>query len=196
MKLTTTLAALTLAAGMTFSFAGCEKSRDELRPDMDRVMNGDHGPQSSDLREMASRLAPTLLQIDDVKRNPYKIVVVMKHMANKTENMPGRDLDIYLAKLQGNLTSAAASDRVAFKIERAQLARMQSEELGNPDMFEDAARVGQPQTGEVTAQYILDGTVYSMNNGRTSYYVFDFKLTNLRTGIQVWTGQYDVRTLN
>ena len=196
MNLAGKMAVLTLAASMSVSLVGCEKSRDELRPDMDRVMSGDHGVQSADLREMASRLAPQVLQIPEIVRNPYKIVVVMKHMENKTEDMPGRDLDIYLAKIVGDLNTFAASDRIAFKEERAKLAQMQAQELGNRDPFEDASRGGQPPSAEVTAQYAMYGTVYSMNNGRTSYYLFQFKLTDLKTGLQVWAGQYDVRTLN
>jgi hypothetical protein len=200
MKLTKNLAVAALACTVGIAAAGCEKSREEMRPDMDKIMSGERGPQSRDLREMASRLAPDVLQARDIAASPYRAIVVMKHMDNKTEDMPGRNLDIYLAKLTGLLNSAAASDRILFKEEAATLANLQAQELGGRprDPFEEAGRtnVPPPTPTELQPQFALYGTVYSMNNGRTSYYLFQFKLTNLLTGGVSWSGQYEVRTLN
>ena len=193
--LTKNLALLTLTGGVALAGAGCEKSRDEMRPDMDKVESGEHGPQSRDLREMASRLAPDLLQCSDVVRNPYRVTIVMKDMANKTEDMPGRDMNIYVAKLTSLLNTGVTADRLLFVEQQATLRNMQSQELGNPDPFGDAGRVP-TQDPRILPQYALYGEVRSMNNGRTTYYLFQFHLTNLTTGAQVWNGSYDVRTLN
>ncbi len=198
MALAAKLAILTLAAAMTFSFAACEKSRDELQPDMDKVVDGDHGPQCANLREMASRLAPSVLQCDDIVRNPNRIVVVMENMENKTEDMHGQDMDIYLAKLVGDLNNPSTADRIVFREQAAKIQEFQAKEgIGNPDAFEDSARTGQPTSGGIIpVQYVMHGTVYSKKNNRTSYYLFQFHLTNIHSGVQVWSGQYDVRTLN
>jgi hypothetical protein len=192
---TKNVAVLTLAAGVALAGAGCEKSRDELRPDMDKVVSGDRGPQSRDLREMASRLAPDLLTCNDIVRNPYRVTIVMKEMANKTEDMPGRDLTIYVAKLTSLLNTGVTADRLLFVEQQATLRNMQSQELGNPDPFGDAGRA--PSTDpRILPQFALYGEVRSMASGRTTYYLFQFHLTNLTTGAQVWNGSYDVRTLN
>jgi len=192
-------AVLALATGVMIAGFGCERSRDEMRPDLDSVRD-EPGLQSRDLREMASRLAPDVLQCNDIRTNPYKIVVVAKHLENKTEDMHGRDLDIYLAGLVNNLNTVAASDRIAFVEERATLAKLQSEELGGGGApgFEDESRNGTPppRSAQVTAQYALYGTVFSMANTKTNFYLFQFKLTNLTTGVEAWHGQYQVRTLN
>jgi hypothetical protein len=193
-------AVLALSAGVMLAGFGCDRSRDEMRPDLDSVRD-EPGLQSRDLREMASRLAPDMLQCNDIRANPYKIVVVVKHLENKTEDMHGRDLDIYLAALASNLNTVAASDRVAFVEERATLAKLQSEELGGgggAPSFEDESRNGAPppRSAQVTAQYALYGTLFSMANTKTNFYLFQFKLTNLTTGVEAWHGQYQVRTLN
>ena len=76
--ITKNIAVCALAAGVAMAGFGCEKSRDEMRPDMDTVVSGNHGLQSRDLNEMAQRMAPDILQIDDIKKSPYKIVVVLE----------------------------------------------------------------------------------------------------------------------
>lgn len=192
-------AAVTLCAAATLPFAGCEKSHSEMRPDMDRVMSGDSGPQSADLREMASRLAPQVLQCRDIVENPYRAVIVCKSMDNQTSSKAGQSMNIYLKKLAGDLGSFAASDRVSFVEEAAVTNNMIAQEIGNtnPDPTEDAARTGQTGGGvnRRLPQYFLYGTVYDLPNARTNFYLFQFKLTKTNGEI-VWTGQYEVRTLN
>ncbi|HEY4330180.1 MAG TPA: hypothetical protein VGN88_10630 [Phycisphaerae bacterium] len=190
------VAVLALAAGVAMAGFGCEKSRDEMRPDMDRVMSGDHGPQSRDLREMAQRLAPDLLQINEIKNSPYKITVVMKHMDNKTEDRRGRDMDIYVVELAGLLRGDVASTQIQFVEEWSKTLQLQQEELGNADPTEDRSRNPNAPDTRIKPQYALYGTVYSMVEGRTSFYVIEFKLVNILTSAFVWSRNYDVRTLN
>jgi len=177
-----------LALGCTLALAaGCEKSRDELHPDMDKVMEGDHGPQSRDLREMASRLAPDLMAAPVIARNPNRVIIVMDHMENFTEDAPGRNMDIYLAMLTGLLNTPQTADRLLFLEPRETMAGLQARELGSN---------APPSPAQMTAQFSLHGKVYSKHDGRTSYYYFQFTLTDLQTRAQVWNGNYDVRTLN
>jgi len=186
---------LALAAGFALAGAGCEKTRDELRPDMDTIRGDTRGLQARDLREMASRLAPDLLQCADIVRNPYRVTIVMKDMANKTDNMPGRELTIYVAKLTSLLNTGVTADRLLFVEQQATLRNMQAQELGNPDPFGDAGRAPTADP-RVLPQFALYGEVRSMVSGRTTYYLFTFHLTNLTTGGQSWNGSYEVRTLN
>jgi hypothetical protein len=196
MKVATRLAALALAANALVALPGCEKSRDEMRPDMDTVMSGEKGLQSRDLREMTDKMAPDLLRIPEIVQNPTRVVVVMKPIQNKLETNPTRDLTIYVARLKTLLNSSSARDRMAFVEDQATLRRMQGEEFGNRDPFEDASRNGIPNDPRVKPQYALFGTFYEMRNTRTSYFLCTFRMTDLRTGVQVWENSYEVRALN
>jgi len=189
------LAILTLTAITALAGAGCEKTRDQLRPDMDVVRSDDRRLQSRDLREMASRLAPDLMQCNDVVRNPYRVTIVMKDMANKTEDMRGRDMNIYVAKLTSLLNTGVTADRLLFVEQQATLRNLQAQETGAADPFGEAGRA--PTTDpRLVPQFALYGEVYSQTNRATTYYLFMFHMTNLTTGAQVWNGSYEVRTLN
>jgi hypothetical protein len=200
MKLSTALTCLALSATCFGGFAGCEKSRDEMRPDLDSVVSGEHGPQSRDLREMTDRMAPDLLQIPEIVRNQYRVTIVMKTPKNMTTD-PTRDMTIFVARLKALLNSSSARDKVAFVEEQATLRNFQAQELGgaNHDPFEDASRnpnAPQPVDPRVRPQYVLTGDFYEMHNGRTSYWLFTFHLLDINTGVQVWEKPYEVRTLN
>ncbi len=186
-------AVMGLAAVLACGFVGCggeDKDRSEMRPDMDKVVSGEHGLQSRDLREMTDRMAPDLLTIPEIAQNPYRAVIVVKGVQNKTEDMPGRNLDIYAARLAGLLNQAPTRDRLLFVEEKATLENLQNEELGG------TPGVKAPGDTRIKPQYALYGTFFSMDNGKTTYYLCQFKLTSLLTGAEVWSGQYEVRTLN
>lgn len=198
MNLAAKLAAVCLGAALMAGVAGCDNTHDTMRPDMDKVEPGEHGLQSADLRQMTSKLAPDLLAIPEIANSPYRAVIVVKGVQNKTEDMPGRNMDIYTARLAG-LLAQYGGDRVVFVDEQAHLAQMQSAELNRPGMVtEDESRTGQPPANpRQQPEYYLDGTFYSMNNGKTTYYLCQFQLTNLVTGVRVWgPRQYETRTLN
>src|ERR1700733_10816437 len=61
----TKVAGLILAGGNGCGFVGCDKDRDEMRPDLDKVVSNEHGLQSRDLREMTDRMGPDLLLIPE-----------------------------------------------------------------------------------------------------------------------------------
>lgn len=175
---------------------GCEKDRAEMRPDMDKVSGKERGLQSRDLREMTDRMAPDLLQIPEIVNNPTKVVVVMKPISNKTTSLRGQDLTIYVARLKA-LLNGKARDRMAFVEERETLQRLQNQELnGGGDPFEDASRRGAQPTQRLQPQYVLWGEFMDLAQSNSSYYLCTFKLTNLKTGEEVWTGMYEVKTLN
>jgi hypothetical protein len=196
MKITHAVTCLALAAALSAGIAGCETTRAQMRPDMDRVLP-ERGLQSRDLREMTDRMAPDLLTIPEIVQNPYKVTVVMKTPKNKFESDPTRDLTIYVARLKALLNSSASRDKIAFVEEQATLRNFQAQELGNRDPFEEASRnPGVNTDPRVRPQYVLTGDFYEMNNGRTSYYLCTFHLLDINTGVQVWEKPYEVRTLN
>ncbi len=194
MKLTPTLATLTLAVASLLATPGCDKSRDEMRPDMDKVAT-ENGLQSRDLREMTDKMAPDLLAIPEIVQSPTKITVVVKGVINKLDGNQTRDLSIYAARLAG-LLAKAAHDRIAFVEESATVNRIASEELGNSDPFEQGSRNPGAPSARIVPQYALYGEFYSMHNSKNTYYLCQFKLLNIVTGQPVWTNQYETLTLN
>lgn len=196
MRLPTRLLMATLLTASCLSVVACEKDRDEMRPDMDKVVSGERGLQSRDLREMTDRMAPDLLQIPQIVQNPTRITVVMKPVKNMTETNQGEDMTIFVARLKTNLNKSITRDRIAFVMEQKDLRQVQGEELGSPDQFEDGSRGGQPADPRVLPQYELTGTIYEKYEGKTSYYLCTFDLNDIHTGVNVWEGSYETKTLN
>jgi Peptidoglycan-synthase activator LpoB len=190
MGIVSKLGVLGLAAGLSLAVVGCEKDRAEMRPDPDKVVSGEHGLQSRDLREMTDKMAPDLLACPEISQNQFRATVVVKGVQNKTEDMPGRNMDIYAVRLADLLNQGPAKAQLAFVEEKANLERLQNEELGG---VPGTAAAGDTR---VKPQYALYGTFYSQDNGKTTYYLCDFQLTSLLTGVKVWNGHYEVRTLN
>ncbi len=189
----------TLAVAMlSVAVAGCESTptKEELRPGTSDLVVGDQGMQSKDLVQMTDKMAPDLLKIPEIVQNPNKIVIVMKPITNHLEDQPGRDLTIYVARLRA-LLNEHARDRLAFVEEKKTTEALQAAEgAGNTDVFEEGSRgPGQPPT-RIIPQYVLTGEFYSKTERATTYYFCEFHLTNLKTGVIVWNGHYDVRTLN
>ena len=195
MKLVRNLALLPLVGSISFGTLGCADRDVGREVDPDTRLRGDQGMQSRDLREMTQRMAPDLLTIPEISRNPNRIVVVMKPIKNQLETDPGRDLTIYVARLKTLLNSSQTRDRIAFVEDRATIERLQGEELGNPDPFGDAGRADVPSS-RLMPQFALWGTFYEKREARSSYFLCTFRLTDIRSGLQVWEGSYEVKTLN
>jgi len=198
MKLSHAFAALCLAAASAGGMAGCE-TRDQMRPDMDTIQ-AESGLQSRDLREMTDKIAPDLLQIPQIVNNQYRVIITVKGVENHLEGEQGRDIDIYIARLAGLLNSHAARDRVVFVEDRATVDRMAAGEIPrtNTDPFEEGSRVqgSAPPNPQLTAQYALYAKFRSIHNSKTTYYLCDFYLTDLRSREIVWQKPYETKTLN
>jgi hypothetical protein len=194
MKWISTLALAAVAVCTLSALPACEKSRDEMRPDMDKIST-ENGLQSRDLREMTDKMAPDLLAIPEIAQSPTKVTIVVKGVINKLDGNQTRDLSIYAARLAG-LLATAAHDRIAFVEESATVNRIASEELGNPDPFETASRNPGAPSAKIQPQYALYGEFHSMRNSKNTYYLCQFKLLNIVTGQLVWQNQYETLTLN
>jgi Peptidoglycan-synthase activator LpoB len=178
-----------LACGGFVGCGGEDQERSDMRPDMDKVVKGDTGLQSRDLREMTDKMAPDMLQAPEIAANPYRAVIVVMGVQNKTDN-PTTNFDIYVARLAGLLNDAPTRDRLAFVENKATLEGFQNQELGG------TPGVATPGDTRTKPQYALYGTFYNMNKGKTTYFYCEFKLTSLLTGQIVWHGSYETRTLN
>jgi len=181
------------------AMGGCSStpSEQEVRADPTTLVKGDKGLQSKDLVEMTDKMAPDILACKEIARNPYKVVIVTTGIENKTNN-PGEDLSIYTARIQG-LLMQHGTDRVAFVENRATVDKMIAQEGAAPaqDIYEEGSRGAMPPPNpRMVASYALNGTFYQKANNVTSYYLCQFKLTDMRTGMIVWQNQYEVRTLN
>jgi len=191
------VAGAALAAGVA-GLTGCESTptKSDLRPGNSDLVVGDRGMQSKDLIEMTDKMAPDLLKIPEISRNPNKIVIVMKPIVNQTEDQPGRDMTIYVARIR-SLLNQHARDRLAFVEEKKTTENYQAQEgTGNTDIMEEGSRgPGQPPT-RIVPQYILKGVFYSKAERATTFYLCTFQLTNMKSGEIVWENSYEVRTLN
>jgi len=150
---------------------------------------------AKDLGELAGKLTPDLLAVPDIARSPFRVTIVLKSLVNKTEDMPGRDMNIYLAKLNSRLSTGDSADRLQFVQERAV-----AEAMAGAAAVAEAAQRG--ASGRVVAdprlvpQYSLTGEVHSVTHGAATSYQVSLHLTNLNTGVQVWNGSYELQTLN
>ena len=193
---TTRLAASALLLGSLAVLPAChDPSYADERPDPSALVRGDKGIQSADVIAVSDWLAPQVLQIPEISQNPARITVVVLDMKNGTRTLAGQNLNVF-NRLAGNLATHATM-HIAFVARQADtLALQQQEGGGNPDIFEQGSRNGVPPQTRVVPQYALQGTLLDMPNNSTTYYYCEFKLTNIATGVQVWTGQYDLKVRN
>jgi len=191
-----------MAAGlmrMGLGRGGCV-SETGKRADMDAEVRGNAGLQARDLREMTDQMAPDLLQIPEITRNPYKVTVVMKPPENHLEAEAGKDLSIYVARLKSLLNTSQTRDRILFVEQNETLRNFQSQELGgrNTDPFETAGRTNTPPPVDprILPQFVLTGKFYEKHGGRASYFFCTFDLLDINTGALVWEKSYEVQRLN
>ncbi|MCL2647602.1 MAG: hypothetical protein FWD61_11445 [Phycisphaerales bacterium] len=177
-----------LAVVMGAGVMGCAKQTGrEVDPDV--RLRGDAGLQSRDLREMTERMAPDLRSIPELAPGrSTKAVIVMKPIENKTAR-PGEDLSIYVARLKAILNSnPTIRNDIAFVEERETLNWVRATEL-------DGGGGGAVNNSRVQPQYVLWGTFYEKRAARSSYFLCTFRLTDIKTGVQVWEKPYEVKTL-
>ena len=166
------------------------------QPDPSALTAGDRGLQSKNIIEMTDRMAPDIIASPVVAQNPTAITVVVMDMQNATASQSGQNFDIVTARLAG-LLARHATAHVAFVERKAMTEYMQKTEgAGNTDIFEQGSRTGIPAPTRQVAQYALYGKVSEMRNNNSSYYLCEFKLTNMSSGVIVWQNFYETKTLD
>jgi hypothetical protein len=176
------LAALTLG----LAIAGCsDKPHDygRARPPVGELDSRDRGLQSKDIVSASDQMAQDLLADPRLNASHTQWLMVVDHVENHTTDR-GFDMDIFLERLRVNL-GKQGKGRVQLVENRDKLRQLQSREL---DI--DPANTPRPRT---QPDYGLYAKIMELPNRGTSYYLAEFAVTDLQSGLQVWTNQYEVK---
>lgn len=169
--------------------AGCYHDKPheygDQRPPVDELDSRDRGLQSKDIVQASDQMAMDLLADPNLNASNTRWTIVVDHVENKTINSRF-DMDIFLQRLKTNLFRQGKG-RVQLIENRDKLRELQAREL------EIERTDGQPGPKGIQPDYSLYATIAELPNRGTSYYLIDFKLTDLRTRELAWVNAYEVR---
>ncbi len=161
------------------------------RPPIDQLDRRDRGLQSKDVVSSASQMAQSLLGDAALNGSQTQWVMVVDRVEMHAVAARG-DLDVFLRRLKVEL-ARQGKGRVTFVENRDQLRQLQSRELDSErDDFGQGAGQRPPQ-GRLQPDYGLNCRVTDLPNRGTNYYLFEFTVTDLRSGTQPWIDAYEVR---
>lgn len=177
-----------LSVGMFCGLAGgCVSDRPheygQQRPPVDQIDERDRGLQSKDVVSATDQLAQDLLSRPELNDSKTQWTIVVTGVENLTTD-PRFNYDIFTERLRTNLAKYGHG-RVALIENKDRLHDLQSRELESSSPNANAAGV-QPD-------FALYGKIIEMPNRKTSYYLATFTLTNLKTRVQVWADDYEVK---
>jgi hypothetical protein len=178
-----TLAITVFSGSLAFLAVGCggDRPRDyaRQRPAVDELDHRDRGLQSRDIVDATDTLVMRLLALPEFNQ-PERRTVVVTRVDNRTNN-PRFNYDIFLQRLRGNV-GELGRDRIAIIAQRRTVEQLRREELDRPvDPFLQGGG-GADVEGRMQPEFALHGTVSELAGRGTSYYLFEFTLTNLRSG--------------
>lgn len=175
---------------------GCAQDRPhgygQQRPDVDSLRADDRGLQSKDVVTASDQMARDLLAAEDLRRSQVQWTMVTDRMEDHTL---GRDFagnyDIFIQRLRTNL-GIHGKGNVALVENKRKLESLRSRELDGPrDQFQQGS--GAAPMARVQPDFALHGKVFDMPNRGTNYYLMQFDVTDLRSGLIVWSNKYEVR---
>lgn len=185
-----------MAMGLLALAAGCYSDRPhdygQERPPVTDLDPRDAGLQSKDVVQASDDMAQRLLSAPELNTSRTQWIMVVDRVENRTENARF-DMDIFLRRLAVNLATDGKG-RVQLVENRDKLRELQSRELdtGGGDQFGQGG--GNRGTGgRVQPDYALYARASELPNRGTSYFLFEFTVTDLRTGIQPWARKYEVK---
>ncbi len=182
------VAAKTLVAiGLLVTLTACNQHRTseyyEQRPPVDTLHPDDSGLQSKDIVGASESVGRDLLAEPQLRQSPTQwLLVVDKVDDMTTERYFNHDYQIFLERLRGSL-ARYGKGQVTLIENRAKLEQLRGRELDNPGAA----------PARTLPQYSLYCKAMDFPNRRTNYYLLSFTVTDLKSGIQVWTGQYEVK---
>jgi hypothetical protein len=198
-KMTTfTKITMTMLAA-TAGVVGCSKPYENQRPPVDQLDARDRGLQSKDVVEASDRMAMELLAVPEISSTDHRLLVVFTGVRNKTTSVP-ENLDIFIQRLKASVGKQGRS-KLQIIANREEFHDLQSREL-EPLMSErdDAAQraatgnpAARPGQAGLQPDFGLEAVAMDIANRGTNYYTCEFRLIDLRTREQVWTGMYEVR---
>jgi PBP1b-binding outer membrane lipoprotein LpoB len=148
---------------------------------------------SADLVKMTDDMAMKIMGSPSVQQaiaqeGSLKVVVepVVNHM--KAEVLPRGPADAFTARVR-SLLSQHARDKFTWIMNRDSFYNLRNKELEGVDLG--------PSPDAVSPKYALTATFTSMAEenaqGRSSFYVCSYQLTNLQDRTVLWTGSYEVQ---
>jgi len=176
---------------MVLAGAGCADKPHEYgqeRPPVDQIDSRDKGLQSKDVVSAADQMANDLLSDPNLNASKTQWLVVVDNVENKTVNSRF-DLDIFLQTLQSRLAQKGRG-RVQLIENRQKLRELQSKELEGE---REDTPPGAPGPKGIQPDYSLYCTITELPNRGTSFYVLNFKLTDLRNRTIAWQNSYEVK---
>lgn len=197
MKHARVLAAAALAAATLSIGCASDKPHDygRQRPPVDQLDSRDRGLQSKDVVNASDQMAMELLQLPELNVSNQRWAIVVTGVRNETVSA-GQNLDIFIQRLRSKVATEGRG-RVQIIANRDTFRDIQSRELEQErDDFQQGAGRAAPGPAGIQPEYGLEAVAMDLANRGTNYYNFEFRLINLRTREQVWTGMYEVRVAN
>jgi hypothetical protein len=159
----------------------------------------DSRPMVSDFIAYSDQLAQALMR--DLEATPTlaplhtpRTTILYGDILNKTGIVSTNDFEVVRERMKNRLMqSRTFNDRFRFLTSRQRLEELQSVELGD-DMFpkDSAGRVLNPRVHPDDTM-LLNGTMYRIARGNTSYYLMTFELVRFSDGEIVWTNDYETK---
>ena len=150
------------------------------------------GVESQDLVMVADKMSRSILAIPQIANAPTPPTIVLNPVDNQTRFPINKD--IFLTRIRAQLNSKARG-KVLF------LARNQMEELEKERNLKRQGVVtasSDPNVQEFKgADYLLSGSLQGLSTrttkGTSDYILYDFHLTDFRTGVLVWEDSAEMK---
>jgi hypothetical protein len=180
-----------------FLISGCTRDipndyGDQRRP-VDQIDPRDNGLQSKDVVSASDLMARDLLADEALRRaNAQWVMVVDKFEDHTLDRAFNVNYDIFIERLRTNL-GQYGKNSVTLVENKARLNQLRSKELDSTrgDDFGQGSGGGDP--GRLQPDFALYGKAYDLPNRGTNYYLLEFTVVSLRSGVQVWTNKYEVK---
>lgn len=192
----TRYAILVIVAGGFGLLAGCASDRPHdygrERPPVGQIDERDKGLQSSDVVQSSDKVIEYMLALPDFN-GPARKTVVVTNIENKTSN-PEFNYDIFIQRLRTNM-GQFGRDRLFLVENKERVGRLRNQEIetGGRDPFGQGDGGTGPAVQSVQPEFALYGVVSELRNRETSYFLFEFVLTNLKTREQIPLRPYEVK---
>ena len=185
-----TIAALGLAALTGLGMAGCASDHKPdgyayERPPVEDLDPSDRGLQSSEVVEASDLLVQKIMSLPEVQNSPTRLTVVFTNLEDLTTTRQF-NYDIFLERLKTNIAEQGRR-QIAIVSNKDTYYRTRSQELdlprGERDDFGQGERRGgvTPVANRIQPDYAMNGKVMEIRNRGTSYYLFTFALSDIRT---------------
>lgn len=185
-----------LIIGLLLAAAGCSQDQPHdygrRRPDVDSLDDRDRGLQSKDVVNASDQMARDLLADEALRRSNTQWTMVVDRFEDRTiDRKFNVNYDIFIERLRTNI-SKYGKGSVQLIENKAKLEQLRSKELdGGRDNFGQGGGAQPPS--RIQPDFALYGRAMDLPNRGTNYYLLEFTATDLKSGAQVWSNQYEVK---